>query len=145
MEPSLTVEDIAPLEPAQKEAVLTALYVALIADGNPNEAELVKFTEAIRKLPWGRPLAELQASMRAVQTRLQTATREDKVAFMNEVTPKIPVPLRERLVETMVVIANADNQFTPGEKGTISSFMGAFGFTQGQVAALKAKFEKKKS
>lgn len=143
MDMELTADDLASLDSVQKEAVLAALYVALIADGAPNPDELTKFTTTIAHLPWGKPMEELQAIMRRdVLSRLTSATREDKIAFLNTTVPNIPVPLRERVMHAMVAIGAADNVLTRGEKNSMNAFIQAFGLTEAQIQTLREKFSK---
>lgn len=141
MDMALTAADLASLDSVQKEAVLGALYVALIADGAPDPTELVKFTATIADLPWGKPMDELQALMRQnVLSRLTSATLEDKIAFLNATVPNIPAPLRERVMHAMVAIAAADKVLTRGEKNSMNAFIQAFGLSEAQIQALREKF-----
>ncbi|MFN0249248.1 MAG: TerB family tellurite resistance protein [Kofleriaceae bacterium] len=137
---SLTADDFASLDTAQKDAVLAALFVALIADGVPEPSEIAAFSAAIAKLPWGEPIERLQAKMRAVQARLDNATRDEKIAFLDETVPAIPTPLRMRVIETMVSITAADNVLTRGERGSLGAFIRAFGLTAEQVDVIRARF-----
>jgi hypothetical protein len=139
---ALTADDLGPLDNTQKEAVLSALYVALIADGAPNEAELETFAGAIARLPWGQPLETLQAKIKSdVLGRLSSASREGKIAFLQTTVPNIPVAIRLPLMQTMVAIAFADKVLTRGEKGSLSAFATAFGLTEAQIDTLRAMLE----
>jgi uncharacterized tellurite resistance protein B-like protein len=137
---TLTADDLGSLDPAQKDAVLAALFVALIADGVPDATEIAAFSSAIAKLPWGEPLERLQSKMRAVQARLDNATRDEKIAFLDETVPAIPTAIRMRVIETMLAIVTADNQLTRGERGSIGAFVRAFGLTNEQIEAIRARF-----
>ncbi len=138
---ALTADDLGPLDTTQKEAVLAALYVALIADGAPNPAELEKFTAAVTGLPWGQPLAALQIQVQTeVLARLSSATREDKIAFLRDTVPNIPVPIRLRVMQTMIAIAVADKVLTRGESGSLSAFATAFAFNEAEMKTLQSMF-----
>lgn len=141
MESALTAEDLEPLNDLQREAVLTAIYTALIADGKPHPDEVAAFKDAIEGLPWGKPVTELRPKMVALEARLATATRDDKIAFLTETSANVPVALRVGVVETMIVIAAADNVLSRGEKGSIVAFIRAFGLSDLQVELLRAKYE----
>jgi uncharacterized tellurite resistance protein B-like protein len=140
MELALSSTDVSPLSEMQKNAVLAALFTALIADGAPRPEELSKFEEAIGKLPWGISREQLQMRTRAIAERISSADRDGKLAFVAEVAATLPEPaLREKIVMSMIAIASADKQITHGERASLSVFLRVFGFDDAQIAKLRDK------
>jgi len=140
MQLALTAQDLAALDTTQKDAVLAALFTALIADGAPTAEERQVFDAAIAKLPWGYSPDELAVKTKAIQSRIQTSDREGKLAFLAEVAASVPAPeLRERLIVSMLAIVSADRSVSHGEKASVSAFIRVFGFTDAQIEALRQK------
>ena len=140
MELALSDADVTRLDETQKDAVLAALFTALIADGSPRPEELAKFDEAVGKLPWGRSAEQIKAKTTAVAGRITGADRDGKLAFVAEVAAALPEPaLREKVVLSMLAIVSADKQMSPGERASLSSFLRVFGFDDAQVAKLRER------
>ncbi len=137
---ALTSQDLISLNDVQKDAVLAALFTALIADGRPGADEQRMFQQAIATLPWGRPVDALHAQTDAIGERLAHADAAGKLAFLGEVAASIPgEALREKVVLSMAAIVSADHAITAGEKGSVSAFIRTFGLTEAQIAALREK------
>lgn len=138
MQLALTADDIGKLDTTQKDAVLAALYTALVADGQPSPEELATFESSVKELPWGCPPQELAAKMKGVQDKLNTADPEGKLAFVAAIAANIPgTPLREKLVRSMLAIVSAEGKVSQGEKASVSAFIRVFGFTDDQIAKLR--------
>jgi uncharacterized tellurite resistance protein B-like protein len=127
MQLALEASDLAALSTSQKDAVLQALFIALIADGDPSAEELAQFEQEIAALPWGKDAAALRTVTRATVERLQKASDPEKAAFVKELGALIPPALREKVVFDMASIVAADRVATIVERQTIAAFIMAFG------------------
>ena len=141
MQLALDVSDLDALSQPQKDAVLTSLFIALIADGDPSAEELAQFEQSVAALPWGKDRAQLQLLTRATVERLRTSNDDGKRAFMKELADHIPgAALREKVVFDMAAILAADQVATGGERSTIGAFIMAFGLEpQAVMEKIKAR------
>ncbi len=127
MQMALEASDLRTLSESQKDAVLQALFIALIADGQPSAEELAQFEQGIAALPWGKDAAQLKGITRAVVERLQKSSDAEKAAFLKELAVTVPAELREKVVFDMASIVAADRVATIVERQTIAAFVMAFG------------------
>ena len=140
MQMALEASDLSTLSEAEKEAVLQALFIALIADGEPSADELARFEQTIAALPWGKDTAQLQGVTRATLARLQSSNDADKAGFVKQLAATVPAGLREKVVFDMAAIVAADRVATLVERQTIGAFIGAFGLdVPATVAKIKAR------
>lgn len=127
MELALQASDLAALDEAQKEAILQALFIALIADGEPSTQELAQFEQSIASLPWGKDKAQLQSVTRATLAQVQKVGHGGKAAFVKELAAKVPEALREKVVFDMAAIVAADRVASIVERQVVGAFVVSFG------------------
>src|SRR5262245_838497 len=128
MQLALEASDLNALNDAQKDAVLSSLFIALIADGEPSSEELAQFEQNIATLPWGKDRAQLQGVTRATLERLKQANDQGKFAIVRELAANIPGDaLREKVILDMASIVAADRVARMVERQTIGAFIVAFG------------------
>jgi hypothetical protein len=141
MQLALDVSDLAALSQPQKDAVLTSLFVALIADGEPSTEELAQFERSVAALPWGKDREQLQLLTRSTVDRLRTSNDDGKRAFMKELADAIPgAALREKVVFDMAAVMAADQVATGAERSTVGAFILAFGLDpQTVIEKIKAR------
>lgn len=140
MQLALEVSDLAALSQPQKDAVLTSLFVALIADGDPSPEELAQFERAIAELPWAKDRAELQQLTRATVERIRASNDDGKRAFLQELADQIPAAIREKVIFDMAAIVAADQVATGAERSNIGAFVFAFGLDpQATMEKIKAR------
>ncbi len=121
--------------------MLTSLFIALIADGEPSPEELAQFEQSVAALPWGMERAQLQLLTRATVERLRAADDDGKRAFVKELAEHIPgAALREKVVFDMASVMAADQVATGAERSTVGAFVLAFGLdSQAVMEKIKAR------
>lgn len=133
----LTPQDLYPLSDAQRGAVLNSLYAALFADGQPEQAEVAAFVQAISCLPWNYPLDALMAKANELQAWMDTVDKDTRAAFIRDTAAYVPGELRERLVRTMIAIAAADRRITTDEWSRMATFIKHFQLTPLQIELIR--------
>jgi hypothetical protein len=97
------------------------------------------FIEAISRLPWNYPIDALMAKANELQAWMEKVDRDTRTEFLRHTAENVPVPLREKLVLTMIAIAAADHRITEDEWTRMASFIKQFQLTPIQIELIRRK------
>ncbi len=134
----LDAADFSALEDPERLAVLEALVVGVIADGQINAAETRHFDELVLGLPWGFDRAVLSVMIQGAYERLAALKTPVEIHdYLVKLAPRIPsVALREKVIFTMATLMYSDGEFNRAEKNVVGAFAVAFGIPSERVAAI---------
>lgn len=135
----LDAADFATLEDPQRLAVLEALVVGVIADGQINAAETRTFDEFVLGLPWGFDREVLRVMIQGAHERLvRLRTPVEIHDYLVGLAKRIPSEaLREKVIFTMVTLMQADGEFNRAERSAVGAFCMAFGIASDRVVAIQ--------
>lgn len=136
----LDAADFAALEDPQRLAVLEALVVGVIADGQINAAETRQFDDLVLGLPWGFDREVLRVMIQGAQERVaHLRTPVEIHDYLVSLARRIPSEaVREKVIFTMVTLMQADGEFNRAERNAVGAFCMAFGIPSDRVVAIKA-------
>ena len=134
----LDAADFSALEDPERLAILEALVVGVIADGQINEKESRHFDELVLGLPWGFDRAVLGVMIQGAHDRLAgLATPVEIHDYLVKLAHRLPSQsLREKVVFTMATLMYSDGDFNRAEKNVVGAFVVAFGIPSDRVATI---------
>jgi uncharacterized tellurite resistance protein B-like protein len=134
----LEAADFSALEDPERLAVLEALVVGVIADGQINAAETRQFDELVLGLPWGFDRAVLSVMIQGAYERLAGLKTPVEIHdYLVKLAHRLPsVSLREKVIFTMATLMYSDGEFNRAEKNVVGAFAVAFGIPSERVAAI---------
>jgi len=134
----LDAADFSSLEDPERLAILEALVVGVIADGQINAAESRHFDELVLGLPWGFDRAVLRVMIQGAHERLAGLSTPVEIHdYLVKLAPRIPSEsLREKVLFTMASLMQSDGDFNRAEKNVVGAFAVAFGIPSDRVAAI---------
>lgn len=134
----LDAADFAALDDPERLAILEALVVGVIADGQINAAETRQFDELVLGLPWGFDREVLRVMIQGAQARVaHLRTPVEIHDYLISLAKRIPSEaVREKVVFTMVTLMQADGEFSRVEKTAVGAFCMAFGIPSERIVAI---------
>ena len=134
----LDAADFSAMDDAQRLAVLEALVVGVIADGQINADETRRFDEIVLGLPWGFDRAVLGAMIQGAHERLAgLKTAVDIHDYLVSLAKRLPSEaVREKVIFTMATLMSSDGDFNRAEKNVVGAFVMAFGIPSDRVVAI---------
>jgi uncharacterized tellurite resistance protein B-like protein len=134
----LDAADFSTLEDPERLAVLEALVVGVIADGQINAAESRHFDELVLGLPWGFDREVLRVMIQGAHERLSGLTTPVEIHdYLVKLAQRLPSEsLREKVIFTMATLMHSDGEFNRAEKNVVGAVAVAFGIPSDRVAAI---------
>lgn len=134
----LDAADFSALEDPERLAVLEALVVGVIADGQINATESRHFDELVLGLPWGFDRAVLRVMIQGAHERLSGLRTPVEIHdYLVKLAHRLPSEsLREKVIFTMATLMYSDGEFNRAEKNVVGAFAVAFGISSDRVAAI---------
>jgi uncharacterized tellurite resistance protein B-like protein len=134
----LDAADFSALEDPERLAVLEALVIGVIADGQINAKESGHFDEVVLGLPWGFDRAVLRVMIQGAHERLANLRTPVEIHdYLVKLAHRLPSEsLREKVLFTMVSLMHSDGEFNRAEKNVVGAFAVAFGIPSDRVAAI---------
>jgi uncharacterized tellurite resistance protein B-like protein len=143
----LEAADLEATDDPQKLAIIESMLLAVFADGEASPLEIRKFDGIVERLPWGVDKPVLDAMVVGAMQRMQPLTTEQAIlAFAAGIAQRVPAPaLREKIVYTMAVLAEADGVMHQFEQNILGVMIVAFEIPPDRVAAIKAAVSSRRS
>jgi uncharacterized tellurite resistance protein B-like protein len=119
-------------------AFVDALSVALVADGKPEDEELVEFRTQLERLPFSvEDIEAIQDRVVADIDKLAAYTDEELSGFIVDVGARITSDaLKERALRMAVAITHADYAVTGEEARVLGMMAEGFGVSRERIDAL---------
>lgn len=123
---TIDADDLAPLSPAQKEALLQALFLAVGIDRLVDAEESQRFNQEVARIPWGIDPEPLRRVLHSAAARRKVSQAAENIAWVAEIAAQLPdQALREKTLATMGRIALA-NELNDAERGLLGAVAQAF-------------------
>lgn len=122
----------------ERRAILNAMYLVLAVDRQVDRAEHDELEVEVKKVPWGIEAKTIHGYL--VETRdrvLRTKTREEWVAWVQELAQQIPATVHVPVLATMARLAKISD-ISQNERGLLNLFAMTFGITQPVADQIKA-------
>src|SRR5688500_18285709 len=134
----LDAADFSALEDPERLAILEALVVGVIADGQINATESRHFDELVLGLPWGFDREVLRVMIQGAHERLAGLTTPVEIHdYLVKLAHRLTSEsLREKVIFTMAQLMYSDGDFNRAEKNVVGAFAVAFGIPSDRVAAI---------
>jgi hypothetical protein len=135
-----TKEELESLTPEQRDAILEAMVVAVVADGNVGQDEVARFDREVGKIPWTQPKAEILEKAQAARARILALTGDaERLAMLSSISARLPPgPIAEKTLGMMAVVMTGDKPGNLAEQHTLAAFALALGITEDRLAAIAA-------
>jgi len=143
----LDAADFTALEDPERLAILEALVVGVIADGQITATESRHFDELVLGLPWGFDRAVLGVMIQGAHERLAGLKTPVEIHdYLVKLAHRLPSEaLREKVIFTMARLMYSDGELNRAEKNVVGAFAVAFGIPSDRVAAINDALHRRDS
>jgi len=137
--PTITSDEIKAMTSDQKDAILEALVVAVVANARVGQDEKHRLKEEVIRIPWDEPKEAIIEKAKAAEAKVSAMKGdEEHVVLLKSIAARLPSKaVAEKLIAMMGrVMGAADRSVDAKEQNTLIAYALAFGIDAERFKAI---------